>query len=100
MISTVDSSGGGPEHAPAPAAGQKAGINPLDTANHFAVGGRSGKVFIWALPGAVNPVRLTKDEAINLAAWLVVIADGVDPNGPFKQADEQLLRLIEQIRNT
>lgn len=60
---------------------------PLSSANHFGVG-RSGDQFgIMRMP----VIWLSRDEAINLAAWLKVIAD---PDG------KEFERLVEQIKKT
>ena len=60
---------------------------PLDTANHFMVAGQGDDLVIIQLPIG----RLKKDRALNLAAWLVALAD---PEG------KEFERVLEAIRNT
>lgn len=45
-----------------------------DSANHFGVGGQGDKVIV----NFPIPRPMTRGQALNLAAWLVAIADGQD----------------------
>jgi hypothetical protein len=59
-----------------------------DSSNQFAVGVRSdGRIFIYKVPMK----HLTKAEALNLAAWLCVLAD---PEGA------EFERLVKAIKST
>jgi hypothetical protein len=44
----------------------------VDTFNKFAVGVQGDKITIFNI---VGPARISKEEALNLAAWLVSLAD-------------------------
>jgi|SRR6185312_7522700 len=82
MNANTDLPGGGPDQDPVPAQRNwmPAGCyrcefpnlkRPLDSANHFGVAADGEQLGIMRIP-----VRwLARDEAINLAAWLVVVAD-------------------------
>jgi len=59
----------------------------LDTANHFMVGSQDGMLVI------LNPPvgrKFNKSEAINLAAWLVALAD------PDEKEFERVLKEIKK----
>lgn len=87
MILNVDDSSSGPEEKPAVVAIPE---NPSvkDSANHFRVCGRGdGMIGVYALPVK----HLTKGQAINLAAWLVAMAD---PEG------KEFERVLEEIKKT
>lgn len=73
MIMSFENSGGGAGAKPEPASVQPSqAVTPPDTSNQFAVCAHpDGMLVIRKLPIA----RLSKDEAINLAAWLVCLAD-------------------------
>jgi len=63
----------------------------IDTANRFMVGVfRDDLVFLRPVPQ-----KLSKDDALNLAAWIVALADdsGGDDDGDFQA-------LLKAIRNT
>lgn len=70
MISLHEQPGSGPEQDPAPDTAQKSSIT--DTSNQFMVGARNNGARIVVV--RLNAI-MTKAEAINLAAWLVVLAD-------------------------
>lgn len=53
----------------------------IDTSNKFKVAAHSGRVFIDIGPHRV--VDLPRDDALNLAAWIVQLAD---PDGEHFQA--------------
>ena len=61
---------------------------PISTLNRFLIGRRGNKVTSLKLR-----VDLTRQEALNLAAWLVVIAEGIDEPGAPSFAEG--LRTIE-----
>ena len=62
-----------------------------DTSNRFGVGVRGDKVVISAFQWSTKllSAELSKDQALNLAAWLAVLAD---PEGKDFQ------RIIEEIK--
>lgn len=60
-------------------------IEDLDAANHFFVGVQGDKIV--TLRGSL---RLSRDEALNLAAWLVVLAD----------RDDEFGLLLEKVQNS
>lgn len=60
--------------------------NKPDTRNRFLVGGGALKI-IFVKP---VPREITKDDALNLAAWLVALADD---DGKFQP-------LLEAVQNT
>jgi hypothetical protein len=71
-----------------------------DTANAFLVGNLDGTIIISGL----SPRRLTRLEALNLAAWLLDVADrGPNEEGraPPSRAviSWQFLRLLEAVQN-
>lgn len=71
-----------PRMRPAPS-----GTGPIDSSNQFGVGVRGdGKVII-----TLYGIALTPEGALNLAAWLSVLAD---PGG------ERFERLVQEIKNT
>lgn len=51
----------------------------MDTFNKFAVGVQGDKITVFNI---VGPARISKDEALNLAAWLVSLADPVGDQFP------------------
>lgn len=59
----------------------------LDSANHFSVC-RDGDELLFQPTVGVNSFRCTPGMAINLAAWLVVVAD----------REQSFKRLLEEIR--
>jgi hypothetical protein len=63
---------------------------PMDTLNKFAVGAIGDQLMVLAL----SPKRLTKDDALNLAAWLFTMADLEDT-----RADE-FAELVKAIRES
>ncbi len=73
---------------------------PIETMNKFMVGSLEGTITILRL----NPRRLTHDEALNLAAWLIAIADSpsgehhVDLNGAVLSLE--FLELLAAVQNT
>lgn len=93
MIDFAEHPGGGLGQDPAPKNFTPAGCarcefphlkRPLDSANHFGVGATGEQFGIMRIP-----VRwLARDEAINLAAWLMVTAD---PTGEYFE------RLVKEI---
>lgn len=58
----------------------------MDTFNQFLVGVRADKIHIMSPPKR----EITKDEALMLAAWLVVLADD----------DEKFPSILEAVQNT
>lgn len=58
----------------------------LDTGNRFMVSWRDGYVVLPMIP----PFRLSDDEALNLAAWLVAVTG----------ARERFLELLNQVEAT
>jgi hypothetical protein len=87
MFSFADQPGGGLGQDPSPAGvrcefpGMK---RPLDSGNHFGVAASGEQFGIMKMP-----VRwLARDEAINLAAWLMVMAD------PTGEAFERVVKEI------
>ena len=63
----------------------------MDTANHFGVGIHGERIRIM-LP---VPETLTKDQAMNLAAWLAAMADLFD-----QQGEGGFDELLEAVRAT
>lgn len=68
------------------AASMKLGPVPPDTANHFNVGARGDDIVV--LSGMGRP--LSRERALNLAAWLVALAD----------EDGEFDRLLEAVKAT
>lgn len=67
------------------------GGRPLDSSNRFAVGSRGGSIVIQCLPGVIGRPVLDRASAINLAAWLMLLAD---PTGcEFQQ-------MVREIKNS
>jgi hypothetical protein len=83
----------GNDTAPAPAP-------PIETKNNFMVGHLESTVTILGL----TPRRLTYDEALNLAAWLVAIADKpvafdhVNVQGAVLSFE--FVQLLREVQNT
>lgn len=79
--------------APAPAP-------PIETKNKFLVGCLENTVTVLGL----NPRRLTYDEALNLAAWLIAIADKpvafehVNVQGAVLSFE--FVQLLREVQNT
>jgi hypothetical protein len=76
-----------------------AGAPPIETLNKFMVGSLENTITILGL----TPRRLTHDEALNLAAWLLAIADShsgqhVDMNGAVLSLE--FLELLHSVQNT
>lgn len=61
-------------------------VPSVDTTNHFLVGLKGDDVAI-----AIFPALITKERAVNLAAWLVVMSD---------VSDEDFEALVVAIRNS
>jgi hypothetical protein len=59
----------------------------MDTFNKFAVGVQGDKITIFNI---VGPARISNDEALNLAAWLVSLAD---PDG------EKFTDMLSAVQN-
>ena len=64
----------------------------IDTTNNFLVGLLGNKVVIQR---NVGWRALTKQEALNLAAWLVVLADDY-----FWEVDSEWRKTLEAVLNT
>lgn len=92
MIDFREQPGGGPgqDPAPTPKAIIPTPVPAVDTANHFLVGAQGETLVILNPPG--RPI--TRREALNLAAWLVVLADVVQPDPDGKE----FARLVAEIR--
>lgn len=83
--------------------------SPPDTLNRFAVTASEGRVFIAGI-GSLNLEHsqrrgITKDEALNLAAWLVVMSEcslSLEPSGPSgaNPALEVVRDLVYAIKRT
>jgi hypothetical protein len=87
-IAPHDQPGGGPQQDPANLIPGTAHLKPVpDTSNQFAVGARGEYVVILRPPNTW--AALSKAEAINLAAWLAVLAD---PDG------KEFARVIGEIK--
>lgn len=64
-------------------------MSDIDTLNRCAVGALGGQISILSPPRRLSPA-----EARTFAAWLVSVADAVDPDGvPFDQ-------VLEAVRAT
>jgi hypothetical protein len=80
--------------------GNDATAPPIETLNRFLVGSLDNSITILGL----TPRRLTHDEALNLAAWLIAIADApvafehVDLNGTVLSLE--FLELLHAVQNT
>lgn len=74
--------------APAKASGA---LDEIDTTNDHLVGIHNGKVSMMILPIA----PMTVAAAIRLAAWIVCIADAIEPS-----AEKRFNQILEAVRNT
>ncbi len=63
-------------------------MSELRCVNRYAVS-IQGQSIVTALP---VPRRITRDEAINLAAWLIVMANCLSPD-----ANQECSRLVQEI---
>lgn len=63
-------------------------METIDTTNRFLVGARGDSVIIMRRPNA----ELSKEDALNLAAWLVALAD---PDGEEFKAVRGLPRFAQ-----
>lgn len=61
-------------------------VDPIETFNRYGVGRRGARIVIMGLRA-----ELSKDEALNLAAWLVALAE---------EHDGEFAGLLEAVRNT
>lgn len=67
--------------------------------NKFVVGVRDERVVILGLDpaGLASPIKrlLTKEEAMNLAAWLAALSDpnSLDPKGDFQTLLQKVIHL-------
>lgn len=75
--------------------------NPPDTLNRFLLGNRNGKItpvlLLRRTTEGIAPLELGSEEAINLAAWLIVMTEmtcGV------ADAGARVAELAEEIRRT
>lgn len=91
MIAPNENLGGPAEsklkRLPDPATPAPAPVPKPDSSNQFAVGAL-GKLFVINMP---VPRPMTREQALNLAAWLAVL---VDPDG------KEFERLVKEIKNT
>lgn len=92
MIALNEPLGGGgeegkPKRLPDPETPAPAPVPKPDSSNQFAVG-VLGKLFVINMP---VPRPMTREQALNLAAWLAVL---VDPDG------KEFERLVKEIKNT
>lgn len=83
MISNHEQPGGGLNQYPSPKPG------PFDTANHFLVGAQAETIVIQALPR--RPI--TRLEALNLAAWLVALAEVLDT-----RSEADFARMLQEVK--
>lgn len=60
----------------------------IDTLNRFLVTSNSGQVIVMR-----PPTRMTRAEALNLAAWLVAMADSCGP--PFEPTFDEVRKAVE-----
>lgn len=66
----------------------------IDSSNRFAVGRNSnGYVAIRGMGGPTLSYVITEDEALNLAAWLLVMAD------PKRKMRVQFMELLKEIES-
>lgn len=61
-------------------------MKKIDTTNHFLVGVRGDGLIVVNQPVGV----ISRERALNLAAWLVALAD----------RDDKFEKLLEAVRNT
>lgn len=93
MISLHDQPGGGMAQDPAPKPDVSlvsSPQSPVDTANHFLVGDNGSEISFMPFANIVR-CRISRPQAINLAAWLAVLAD---PDG------KEFERVLREIRKT
>lgn len=60
---------------------------PIDTSNQFLVCAKDDKIMVHEIL-VKHPILLTKEQAVNLAAWLVITAD------PAAEAFDRVVREI------
>jgi len=74
MIDFAEQPGGGSEQAPAPKHTVQKSSMP-DTSNKFFVGKNGDMISFQPYPDGPRRCLCSRESAINLAAWLVVMAD-------------------------
>lgn len=67
----------------------------MDTTNRQCVGVRDTTIVVMA-----PKVRMTREEAMVHAAWLLVLAECAQPVISSEDVDAQFSEIVKQIRNT